>query len=56
MPIKKKFCVIPVVDYASSIWDFKKFHSLDDTQNTAIRCFIRVHRSAPTLAIYGDTG
>jgi hypothetical protein len=49
-------CVIPVVDYASSIWGFKKFQSLDNIQNRAIRYFIEVHRFAPTLAIYEDAG
>lgn len=49
-------CVIPVLDYASSIWGFKKFQSIDNIQNRAIRYFMGVHRFAPTLAIYGDTG
>lgn len=48
--------MIPVLDYASSIWGFKKFQSIDNIQNRAIRYFMGVHRFAPTLAIYGDTG
>ena len=49
-------CVIPVLDYASSVWGYKKFQSIDNIQNRAIRYFFGVHRFAPLLAIYGDTG
>ena len=49
-------CVIPVLDYASSVWGYKKFQPIDNIQNRAIRYFIGVHRFAPTLGVYGDTG
>ncbi|XP_048743557.2 uncharacterized protein LOC125656974 [Ostrea edulis] len=49
-------CVLPILDYSSSVWGFKKFQSIDNVQNRAIRYFLGVHRFAPLLAIYGDTG
>ena len=49
-------CVVPVVDYCSSIWGFKNFDKIDMIQNRAIRYFLGVHRFTPILAITGDMG
>ena len=48
-------CVIPVLDYASSVWGYKNFQLKDNIQNRAIRYYLGVHRFAPLLAYYGDT-
>lgn len=45
-------CVIPVLDYASRIWGFKRFQSIDNIQNRANQYFMGVHCFASTLAIY----
>ena len=49
-------CVTPILDYASGIWGNRKFQSIDNVQNRAIRYYLGVHRFAPILALYGDTG
>lgn len=49
------FCVIPVLDYTSSFWNFKKFQSINNVQNRAVRYFLGVHRFATTWSVYGDT-
>ena len=49
-------CVVPILDYQSSIWGFKDYNIIDTVQNRAIRYFLGVHRFAPKLAINGDIG
>jgi hypothetical protein len=49
-------CVIPVMDYASAIWGFKKFPKLDNIQHRAQRIFMGVHRFAPLLGLEGYMG
>lgn len=49
------FCAIPVLDFTSSFWNFKKFQSINNFQNRAIRYFQGVYRFAPTWSVYGDT-
>ncbi len=49
-------CVIPILDYNSSVWGFKQYQHIDNVQNRAMRYYLGVHRFAPTLAITGDTG
>jgi hypothetical protein len=59
MPMKNFYsCVIPVVNYASSMRGLKKFQSIYNIQNRANLYFNGVHRFAPTLAtcIYGNVG
>jgi len=49
-------CVIPIMDYCSSIWGYKQQQSIDNVQNRALRYFLGVHRFTPTLALTGDSG
>jgi hypothetical protein len=49
-------CVLPILDYLSSVWGIWKFQSIDNFQNRAIRYFLGVYRFVPLLAIYRDTG
>ena len=49
-------CVVPILDYQSSIWGFKDYNIIDTVQNRAIRYFLGVHRFPPKLAINGDIG
>ncbi|MCG8049515.1 MAG: reverse transcriptase family protein, partial [Candidatus Thiodiazotropha endolucinida] len=49
-------CVIPVLDYGTSVWGFKTYNEIDSVQNRAIRYFLGVHRFSPNLAINGDVG
>ena len=49
-------CVVPILDYASSVWGYRKFQTIDNIQNRTIRYFLGVHRFAPTLALHGDVG
>jgi hypothetical protein len=48
--------VIPVMDYSSGVWGYKKYAKCDTIQNRAIRSFLGVHKHASNLAINGDTG
>lgn len=51
-------CVWHIIDYASSVWGFKKFQAIyiDNyyIQNRKIRYYIGVHRFTSLLAIQGD--
>ena len=49
-------CVAPILDYGSGVWGYRKFQTLENIQNRAVRFFLGVHRFAPLLAIYGDIG
>ena len=49
-------CVVPVLDYSSSIRGYKDFACLNQIQNKAFRYFLGVHKFAPTLAINGEVG
>ena len=49
-------CIVPILDYHSSIWGFKDYSAIDAVQNRSIRYFLGVHRFAPKLAINGDIG
>jgi len=49
-------CVVPILDYCSGVWGYRKYQSCDNVQNRAIRYFLGVHRFAPLLAINGDVG
>ena len=49
-------CVVPVLDYSSSVWGFNDYASIDAVQNRTIRYFLGVHRFAPKVAINGDAG
>ena len=49
-------CVVPILDYCSSVWGFNNFSSVDDVQNRGIRYYLGVHRFAPKLGINGDVG
>ena len=47
-------CVVPILEYASSVWGYRKYQTIDNIQNRTIRYFLGVHRFAPTLALHGD--
>ena len=49
-------CVVPILDYQSSVWGYKDYSDIDSVQNRSIRYFLGVHRFAPKLAINGDVG
>ena len=49
-------CVVPILDYCSSVWGYKDFSCVDTVQNKSIRYFLGVHKFAPNLAINGDVG
>ena len=49
-------CVVPVLDYCSSVWVFKSYQNIDNVQNRTMRYFLGVHRFTPILAMVGDTG
>lgn len=47
-------CVVPIVDYAASIWGFKNYSKPNQLQNKAMRIFLGVHRFAPVAGLEGD--
>ena len=49
-------CVVPVLDYCSSVWVFKSYQNIDNVQNRTMRYFLGVHRFTPIPAMVGDTG
>ena len=49
-------CVVPILDYSSTVWGYSHFQCIDNVQHRALRYFLGVGRFAPTLALYGDTG
>ena len=49
-------CVVPILDYCSSVWGFKQYQTIDNIQHRALRYFLGVHRFTPILAMYGDSG
>ena len=38
------YCVTPVIDYYSGVWDFDNFSCVDNVQNRALRYFLGSHR------------
>ena len=48
--------VVPILDYCSSVWGFKKIKCIDDIQNRAVRYFLGVHRFCPLPMLEGDMG
>ena len=49
-------CLVPIMDYASGVWGFRNYDSLNVTQNRIMRYFLGVHKFAPTLGVWGDFG
>jgi hypothetical protein len=49
-------CVVPVMDYASEIWGYKKYSKLETVQNRAIKGYLGVGKTCPTPMIVGDSG
>ena len=49
-------CVVPILDYHSSVWSYKDYSAIESVQNRSLRYFLGVHRFAPKLAINGDVG
>ena len=49
-------CVVPMLDYVSGVWVYRKFQTIDNIQNRIIRYFLVVHRFVPTFAVHGDVG
>ena len=50
------FCIVPILDYASSVWGFKFYRKPETIQHRAIRYFLWVHRFAANDMIEGDIG
>ena len=48
--------VVPILDYCSGVWGFKKIDSCSKIQQRALRYYLGVHNKTPLLAIEGDTG
>ena len=48
--------VTPIVDYASDVWGFGSFNSIDNLQNRILWYFLGVHRYTPILGLQGDSG
>ena len=49
-------CVVPVMDYCSSIWGYNDNDKLDKIHMKAIRCYLGVNRYAPKAGIEGEIG
>ena len=49
-------CIVPILDYASSVRGFKFYGKPETIQHRAIRNFLGVHRFAANDMIEGDTG
>ena len=49
-------CVVPILDYQSSVRVYKDFNDIEAVQKRNIRYFLCVHRFAPKLAINGEVG
>lgn len=47
-------CVIPVMNYCSGVWGYKKFNKTDQIQQRAMRIFLGVHKFTPIASLYGD--
>ncbi|XP_060563130.1 uncharacterized protein LOC132722622 [Ruditapes philippinarum] len=47
-------CVVPIMNYCSSVWGYRKYQVMENVQHRAIRYYLGVHRFAPILAITGD--
>ena len=48
--------IVPIMDYCSGVWGYKKYSKCDVVQNKGARAFLGVHRFAPNLAVNGDMG
>jgi hypothetical protein len=49
-------CVIPIVDYMSSIWGFGEYTQCDKVQFRALRYYFGVNKYTPILGIAGEAG
>ena len=49
-------CVIPILDYHSSVWGYKDYNTIDCVQDRSLRYFLGMHRFTAKLAINGDVG
>ena len=47
-------CIVPILDYASSVWGFEFYGKSETIQHRAIRYFLGVHRFAANDMIEGD--
>lgn len=48
--------VLSILNYCSEVWGFGRLSKCDTVQNRALRVFLGVHRFAPNMGLYGDTG
>ena len=49
-------CVVPILEYGSSLRGFKTYKCLGNIYNRSMRYYFGVHRFAPVTALNGDTG
>ena len=48
--------ILPILNYGCEIWNLKDYKCISDISNRAIRYFLGVHKFAPSLSLYGETG
>ena len=48
--------VMPIMQYGSSVWGFKKAPEMDCIQNRAMRYFLGTHKHTPIVGMLGDMG
>ena len=48
--------VVPIMDYASGVWGYKKYDRPRQIQNRACRAYLGVHRFASNVMVNGDMG
>jgi len=49
-------CVLPILNYSSGVWGYKRYSKTDGVHQLAMRVFLGVHKFAPISALYCDTG
>ena len=49
-------CVLPIMNYASGVWGYRRYDKPNTVHNRAIRSFLGVHRYSSNVAIQGDVG
>ena len=48
--------IVPIMDYASGVWGYKKYDRPKVIQNRACRAFLGVHKFASNVVVNGDMG
>ena len=48
--------ILPILNYGAEIWGAKGYNHVQQVQSKAMRFYLGVHKFAPTLGLFGDTG